>query len=36
MRALFTLENLEPLFKILYAFVCKKVLGKITDKYMEI
>ena len=26
-------EDLEPLFKIFYAFVCKKVLGKITDKY---
>ena len=29
------LEDLEPLFKIVYTFVCKKVPGKITDKYME-
>ena len=29
------LEDLEPLFKISYTFVCKKVPGKITDKYME-
>ena len=35
MRTLHALEDLEPLFKILYTFVCKKVQGKITDKYME-
>ena len=29
------LEDLKPLFKIFYTFVCKKFLGKITDKYME-
>ena len=29
------LEDLEPLFKIFYTFVCKKVPGKIKDKYME-
>ena len=28
-------EDLEPLFKIFYTFVCKRVPGKITDKYME-
>ena len=35
MRALHALEHLEPLFKIFYTFVCKKVPGKITEKYME-
>ena len=29
------LEDLKPLFKIFYTFVCKKVPGKIADKYME-
>ena len=29
------LEDLEPLFKIFYTFVCEKVPEKITDKYME-
>ena len=33
--ALHVLEDVEQLFKIFYTFVCKKVLGKITDKYME-
>ena len=33
--ALHVLEELEPLFKIFYTFVCKKLPGKITDKYME-
>ena len=28
------LEDLKPLFKIFYTFVCKKVAGKITDKYL--
>ena len=28
MRALHALEDLEPLFKIFYTFVCKKVPGK--------
>ena len=28
-------EDLEPLFKIFYTFVCFKVSGKITDKYMK-
>ena len=31
LRALHGLEDLESFFKILYTFVCKKVL----DKYME-
>ena len=35
MRALHALEDLEPLFKIFYTFVCKKFPGKITDKYIE-
>ena len=35
MRTLHALEDLEQLFKILYTFVCKKVRGKIADKYME-
>ena len=35
LRALHALEHLEPLFKIFYTFVCNKVQGKITDKYME-
>ena len=35
MIALHTLEDLEPLFKIFYAFVWKKVPRKITDTYME-
>ena len=35
LRALDTLEDLEPFFKIFYTFVCKKVPGKIRDKYME-
>ena len=35
MRALHALEDLEPLFKFFYTFFCKKVPGKITDKYME-
>ena len=33
--ALHALEDLQPLFEIVYTFVWKKVLGKITDKYME-
>ena len=33
--ALDALEDLEPLFKIFYTFVCKKVPGKIREKYME-
>ena len=35
LKALHALEDLEPLFKIFYTFVCKKVPGKITDKYVE-
>ena len=35
MRMLDVLEDLEPLFKIFYTFVCKKVPGKIRDKYIE-
>ena len=35
LRVLRALEDLEPLFKIFYTFVCKKFVGKITDKYME-
>ena len=35
LRALHGLEDLGPLFKIFYRFVCKKVPGKITDKYLE-
>ena len=35
MGSLHALEDLEPLLKILYTFVCKKVSGKITDKCME-
>ena len=35
MRAFHALEDLEPLFKIFYTFVCKKFQGKITEKYME-
>ena len=35
MTTLHALEDLEPLFKILYTFVSKKVPGKITDKCME-
>ena len=35
MRALHALEDLEPLFKIFFTFVCKKFPGKITDKYIE-
>ena len=35
LRALLAPEDLGPFFKIFYAFVCKKVPGKITDKYME-
>ena len=34
-RALLALEDLEPLFKIFYTFICQKVPGKITGKYME-
>ena len=34
-RALHALEDLEPLFKICDTFVCRKVPGEITDKYME-
>ena len=30
------LEDLEQLFKIFHTFVCKKIPGKIRDKYMEI
>ena len=33
--ALHALEVLEQLFKIFRTFVCKKVPGKIRDKYME-
>ena len=35
LRTLHALEDLEPLFKIFYAFVCKKVPGKIlqTNKW---
>ena len=32
---LHALEDLEPLFKIFYTFVCQKFPGKDTDKYME-
>ena len=35
MRALHALEDLEPLFQILYAVVSKKSPGKITDKDIE-
>ena len=35
LRALPALEDLKPLFEIFYTFVCMKVLGEITDKYME-
>ena len=35
LKALDALKDLEPVFKIFYTFVCKKVPGKITDKYME-
>ena len=35
LRALDAPEDLEPLFKIFCTFVCKKVPGKIRDKYME-
>ena len=35
MGSFHALEDLEPLLKIFYTFVCKKVSGKITDKYME-
>ena len=35
LRALHALEDLEPLFKILYAFVSEKSRGKITDKDMK-
>ena len=35
MRALHALEDLGPLFKIFYTFVCKKVPGEIRDKCME-
>ena len=34
-RSHLALEDTEPLFKILYTFVCFKVSGKITDKYMK-
>ena len=34
LRALHALEDLEPLFWIFDTFVCKKVPGKISDKYM--
>ena len=34
-RSHLALEDLEPLFKIFYTFVCFKVSGKITDKYMK-
>ena len=33
--ALSVVEVLEPLFKIFYTFVFKKIPGKITDKYVE-
>ena len=29
------LKDLEPVLKIFYTFACKKVPGKIADKYME-
>ena len=32
--ALHAPEDLEPIFKIFYTFVFKKVPGKITEKYM--
>ena len=32
---LHALEDLEPRLQILFTFVCKKVPGKITDKYTE-
>ena len=35
LRALHALEDLQTLFKIFYTFACKKVPGKITNKYME-
>ena len=35
MKALHALKDLEPLFKNFFIFICKKVLGKMTDKYTE-
>ena len=35
MGALHAPEDLESPFEIFYTLVCKKVPGKITDKYME-
>ena len=35
LRALHSLEDLEPSLKIFYTFVCKNFPGKIADKYME-
>ena len=34
-EGLYVLEDLEPIFEIFYTFVCKKVLRKITNKYLE-
>ena len=36
MRALHALEDLEPLFKIFYTFVCKKVPGKLQTNIWKI
>ena len=34
-EGLYALEDLEPIFEIFDTFVCKKVLRKITNKYLE-
>ena len=36
MRTLHALEDLEPLFKILYTFVCKKVREKLQTNIWKI
>ena len=36
LRALHALEDLEPLFKIFYTFVCKKVPGKLQTNIWKI
>ena len=33
--ALHAPEDLKPLFKIFFTFVCKKIRRKITDKYIS-
>ena len=35
LEGLYALEDLEPIFEIFNTFVCKKVLRKITNKYLE-